>query len=69
MQKQYVTLQDLYLTFLTHNDSFMKKVPKGEILTLINGDLHYAGYCSIDDVAGYLHHKFIKEMEVWQSPA
>ena len=57
----YKTNTDLYLTFLTHNDSYMEKVPAGSILTVVNGDLCYNGKISIDDQAGYLYHGWIEK--------
>lgn len=59
--KKYITKTELYLTFLTPQDSYMKKVPTGTILTLVDGDLCYAGKASIDDHIGYLYHGFIAE--------
>ena len=58
---KYKTLVAFYLTFLTHNDSYMEKVPVGTILTLVNGDLCYNGKISIDNQVGLLYHKFIEE--------
>ena len=63
MIKQYKTLRELYLTFLTRQDSYMKKIPEGTILTLENGDLCFEGVPSIDDHVGYLYHKFIEEVQ------
>lgn len=62
MMKTYKTLVELYLTFLSHNDSYMVKVPAGEILTLVHGDLCYRGKVSIDNEIGFLYHKFIEEI-------
>lgn len=59
---KYITLTELYLTFLTRNDSYMEKVPIGTILTLVNGDLCYNGKISIDNQVGYLYHGYIKEV-------
>lgn len=60
--KQYRTLADLYLTFLTPQDSYMEKVPAGTLLTEVNGDLCYNGKQSIDDQVGLLYHKLIEEV-------
>lgn len=60
--KKYKTLVELYLTFLTHNDSYMVKVPVGEILTIVNGDLCHNGKISIDNEVSLLYHKFIEEI-------
>ena len=59
---KYKTLVELYLTFLTRNDSYMQKVPAGSELTLVNGDLCYKGNISIDNQVGLLHHKYIEEI-------
>lgn len=59
---QYITLTEIYLTFLTHNDSYMEKLPVGSILTLDEkGDLWYNGKCSIDYVTMLLEHKYIQD--------
>lgn len=57
-----VEIEDLYLTFLTPNDSYMKKVPKGTILGYKAGDLVYDGKSSIDNEVGLLYHKYIREI-------
>ena len=59
--KKYITKTELYLTFLTRQDSYMEKVPVGTILTLVNGDLCYNGKISIDNQIGFLHHGYITE--------
>lgn len=59
---RYRTLVELYLTFLTHNDSYMQKVPVGSELTLVKGDLCYKGNISIDNQVDLLHHKYIEEI-------
>jgi hypothetical protein len=59
---KFETTTELYLTFLTHNDSYMKKIPEGSILTLENGDLCYEGKASIDDTVEYLNAGFIVEI-------
>ena len=59
--KKYITKTELYLTFLTRQDSYMEKIPIGTILTLVEGDLCYNGKASIDDHIGYLYHGFIAE--------
>ena len=59
--KKYITKTELYLTFLTRQDSYMEKVPAGTILTLVNGDLCYNGKISIDNQIGFLHHGYIAE--------
>lgn len=59
---KFETTTDLYLTFLTHIDSYMLKVPEGSILTLEEGDLCWQGQPSIDDAAGYLDVGFIVEI-------
>lgn len=61
--KKYLTTTEIYLTFLTHNDSYMEKVPVGTILEVVNGDLKFNGKVSIDNPVGYLYHGFIKEYE------
>ena len=60
---KFITRTELYLTFLTHNDSYMQKIAIGEELELIDGDLAYKGKRSIDDHHGYLYHKFIEEIK------
>lgn len=60
---KYITLTELYLTFLTYNDSYMKKVPVGTILELKDGDLCLDGTRSIDNEVGYLYHGYIKEIK------
>lgn len=59
---KFETATDLYLTLLTHNDSYMKKIPEGSILTLENGNLCYEGVPSIDDTVAYLDAGFIVEI-------
>ncbi len=59
---KFETTTDLYLTFLTHNDSYMKKIPEGSILTLEDGDLCWEGTPSIDDAAVYLYAGYIVEI-------
>jgi hypothetical protein len=59
--KQYITLTDLYLTFLTPQDSYMQKVPKGSILHVVDGNLCYESKSSIDNEVSLLYHKFIRE--------
>lgn len=56
------TLTELYLTFLTPNDSYMEKVPVGSELTLVNGDLCYKGKISIDNHLEFLYHKYIEQI-------
>lgn len=58
---KYIANTDIYLTFLTHNDSYMEKVPNGTILDMVNGNLTYKGRQSIDNEVGMLYHKHIKE--------
>ena len=62
MRKFIVEVDDLYLTFLTHNDSYMIKVKKGAILGYRNGDLVYDGKRSIDNEVGLLYHGYIREI-------
>lgn len=64
MIKRYfiVEVSEIYLTFLTYNDSYMQKVPKGTILEYRNGDLVYKGKRSIDNEVGLLYHKYIREI-------
>jgi hypothetical protein len=58
---KYITTTDLYLTFLTRNDSYMKMVPKGSVLDFKNGDLWFDGCKSIDNEVGFLYHGYIEE--------
>lgn len=60
---KFKTLVELYLTFLTHNDSYMLKIPIGSELTLIKGDLCYNGKISIDDHISLLYHKYIEKVD------
>lgn len=59
---KFETTTDLYLTFLTLQDSYMKKIPQGSILYLENGDLCYEGKVSIDDAVAYLDAGYIVEI-------
>lgn len=59
---KFETTKDLYLTFLTLQDSYMLKVPEGSILTLKDGDLCYEGQPSIDDAAEYFNAGYIVEI-------
>ena len=59
---KYRTLVELYLTFLTHNDSYMKKVPVGTVLSLQQGDLCMDDRPSTDDHLALLEHKFMEEI-------
>jgi hypothetical protein len=61
--KQYKTLTELYLTFITHNDSYMEKIPVGTVLEVLKDDLCYNGKPSIDDYWGLLHYKHIEEIK------
>lgn len=59
---QYITLKEIYLTFLTNNDTYMEAVPVGSILTLDEkGDLWYNGKCSIDYVTMLLRYECIQD--------
>lgn len=60
---KFLVLKELYLTFLTHNDSYMEKIPIGSVLKLINKDLCYNGRVSIDYFQDYLHFGFIEEIK------
>jgi hypothetical protein len=57
---KYRTLVELYLTFLTHNDSYMERIPVGTILTMYQGDLCYNGNKSIDNEQYFLYHRYIE---------
>ena len=46
--KTYKTTKELYLTFLTYNDSYMERIPVGSILTLVGDDICYKNKKSID---------------------
>lgn len=59
---KYKTVEELYLTFLTRNDSYMQNVPVGSVLELKGGDLMYNGKTSIDNHTALLLHGFIEEL-------
>ena len=59
---KFETTRILYLTFLTHNDSYMEKIPEGSLLNIEKGDLCWNGKHSIDDAKAYLDAGFIVEV-------
>jgi hypothetical protein len=60
---KYITVEELYLTFLTHNDSYMKKVPVGTILEVIDNDIYFEDICSIDHPLFLIENGFIEEYD------
>ena len=58
---KYITTKDLYLTFLTHNDSYMRKVCEGTLLDIEEGNIYLEGMESIDYPSALVKHGFIKE--------
>lgn len=60
---KFLVLKELYLTFLTRNDSYMQKVPTGTVLESKNGDLYLDGQHSIDGHYGYWYHGYIEEID------
>lgn len=61
--RRFKVLQELYLTILTRNDSYMLKVPIGAELRLINSYLWYEDKLSIDDEYGLLYFEYITEIK------
>lgn len=61
--RRFKVLQELYLTILTRNDSYMLQVPVGAELRLINGNLWYEDKLSIDDEYGLLYFEYITEIK------
>lgn len=59
--KTYKTLEVIYLTFLTPDDSYMERIPVGSTLTLEDDDLIYQNRVSIDYVGYYL--KYLEEVQ------
>jgi hypothetical protein len=59
--KTYKTLEELYLTFLTHNDSYMERIPVGSEIIVIGGEMYYKDKCSIDYPSHYI--KYLEEVQ------